>query len=137
MDRRVAALFGAIIAVGLGPAVWLGGTLLRTEPAPPGPTPSGSAEPTPTPTPTADPPTPDPSVTGSLLPPEPNRFPGRNDPGVRPLTPTPTGSRPASAGSPSPSTSPPAPPATPPPSPTTAPPPLSPSPEPTVGEPVR
>ena len=42
MDRRAAALFGGIVAVGLGPAVWLGGTLLRSEPAPaPGPT-SGS-----------------------------------------------------------------------------------------------
>jgi hypothetical protein len=34
MDRQIAALFGGIVAVGLGPAVWLGGTLFRSEPAP-------------------------------------------------------------------------------------------------------
>jgi hypothetical protein len=34
MDRRVAALFGGIVAVGLGPAVWLGGTLFRSDPPP-------------------------------------------------------------------------------------------------------
>jgi hypothetical protein len=39
MDRQVAALFGGIVAVGLGPAVWLGGTLFRPDPIPIGPVP--------------------------------------------------------------------------------------------------
>ena len=65
MDRRVAALFGGIVAVGLGPAVWLGGTLLRPEPVPAAPTPTGSAEVSPSPTDSASPglPTPDQSAT--------------------------------------------------------------------------
>jgi hypothetical protein len=59
MDRQAVALFGGIVAVGLGPAVWLGGTLLRPDPAPPpvptviwqpltaSPTTDGSADPSP------------------------------------------------------------------------------------------
>jgi hypothetical protein len=35
MDRQAVALFGGIVAVGLGPAIWLGGTLFRTDPGPP------------------------------------------------------------------------------------------------------
>ncbi|MEV4756389.1 hypothetical protein AB0J86_14915 [Micromonospora sp. NPDC049559] len=38
MDRQAAALFGGIVAVGLGPAVWLGGTLARSD-RPPTPVP--------------------------------------------------------------------------------------------------
>ncbi|GAB2941358.1 hypothetical protein GCM10027280_32330 [Micromonospora polyrhachis] len=50
MDRQAAALFGGIVAVGLGPAVWLGGTLFRVDPAPRNPVPVMTELPTVAPT---------------------------------------------------------------------------------------
>lgn len=37
MDRQVAAVFGGIVVVGLGPAIWVGTLLFRPGPLPPAP----------------------------------------------------------------------------------------------------
>jgi hypothetical protein len=127
MDRRVAALFGGIVAVGLGPAVWLGGTLLRPAPVPAAPTPGGIAEVSSSPTVSPGQPAPDPSATlSTFAPPDPGgRFPGRPPAGTTaPAAPVPTSSTPVATSSPSQSTSPPA-------QPTPTPETWSPSPDPT------
>jgi hypothetical protein len=130
MDRRVAALFGGIVAVGLGPAVWLGGTLLRPAPVPAAPTPGGTAEVSSSPTDSVSPgqSTPDPSATlSTFAPPDPGgRFPGRTPAGTTaPAGPVSISSTPVATSSPGQSTSPP--PAQPTPTPET----WSPSPDPT------
>ncbi|MDG4832577.1 hypothetical protein O7627_25175 [Solwaraspora sp. WMMD1047] len=119
VDRRIAALFFGIVAIGLGPAVWLGGTMLRTEPAPRQPAPSVISSVSPVPTgqaaptpgelaPTADPAAgadggavdggaagelpDDPVIVPSNPPrPPPPVLPPRQPPPTRPaVTPTPT-----------------------------------------------
>lgn len=97
MDRQAMALFGGIVAVGLGPAIWLGGTLVRTDPAPPVPTVTWQQV---TASPGADNstgPSPDP------LPTLPADFSGIDvDPDPAGLTPTPSGSPGGVAPTPSP-----------------------------------
>ena len=64
VDRRIAALFFGIVAIGLGPAVWFGGTVLRTEPAPRAPIPVVTESASPAPAQTLSTPDPSPSAGG-------------------------------------------------------------------------
>ena len=117
MDRQVAALFGGIVAVGLGPAVWLGGTLFRVEPDYGRPVPMVTQLPTESPT-TRQEQTSDPLPTVPAGPVRggpglyPTETPLLDDPGhsstpapTGPVSPTPEPTSPAPE-SPSPSTSP-------------------------------
>ncbi|MGW0434155.1 hypothetical protein ACWDV4_16645 [Micromonospora sp. NPDC003197] len=117
MDRRAAALFGGIVAVGLGPAVWLGGTLFRVDPAPRKPVPVMTELPTVAPTETTSGSSVDPLPTEPTgpyrdgpdwyLPGEPTIGPGPVDP-----LPEPSESAAPPSGSPSPGETPTPPPAT-------------------------
>jgi hypothetical protein len=64
MDRRVAVFFCGIVAVGLGPAIWLGSTLFRAPAVSTPPVVSVTSEATGTPTGSPDPTT---SYTGGPL----------------------------------------------------------------------
>ncbi|SDZ40035.1 hypothetical protein SAMN05444365_11340 [Micromonospora pattaloongensis] len=70
MNKQAGALFAAIVAVGLGPAVWLGGTLLRGDPVPAAPVPVSTPEITesPSPSPSEPEPEPEPEPTETLSP---------------------------------------------------------------------